>query len=59
MDDHDPLLHGHIILAAHAWCSLAKAVTKPLCKLILVIKDLQVQQVIQFHCSMLADKAWG
>lgn len=49
--DHHTLLHGHIILTAR--CILAKAVPKPLRKLIFVIEHLNADKVVQF--SFLAD----
>ena len=40
MNDNHSLLHGHVILPCGPWCSLPKAVPKPFCKLVLVIKHL-------------------
>ena len=51
--DHHTLLHGHIILAP--WCILAKAVPKPLRKLILVIEHLNADKLVQFSASWLSE----
>jgi len=47
VDDNHSLLHGHVILPSSPGCSLAKAVTKPLCKLVLVIKYLRSAAKVQ------------
>ena len=43
VDDHHTLLRGNIILPSRSRSSLTKAVPKPLCKLVFVIKHLQAQ----------------
>ena len=40
VNDHHPLLHGHVVLPCSPWGSPAKAVPKPFGKLVLVIKYL-------------------
>ena len=44
VDDDHALLHGHVVLPPRPGGRLAKAVAKPLSKLVLVVKDLPQQR---------------